>query len=125
MTPPDWAVSVAVCAVVTEETVAVNPTLLAPAGTTTELGTATAPLLLLSETASPPDGAAPVSDTVQASLPAPVNELLAQLTALSVPAVCPVPLKAILTVEAFVARLTEPVAEPATVGSKLTVRFAV
>jgi hypothetical protein len=111
--------------VVTEETVAVNAALVAPAGTTTELGNATALLLLLSDTATPPDGAPPVRDTVQASLPAPVNELLVQLSALSVPAVCPVPLNAMFTVEAFVARLTAPATEPATVGSKLTVRFAV
>src|SRR5690348_1852063 len=60
VTPPACAVSVAVCELVTVETTAANPALLAPAGTVTELGTTTALLLLPSATVRPPLGAAPV-----------------------------------------------------------------
>ena len=67
----------------TDDTVAEKPTLVAPEGTSTEAGTATALLLLLSATLTPPDPAAAVSVTVQASLPAPVIELLAQVTPLN------------------------------------------
>ena len=85
--PPADAVSVALCVVVTAETVAVNPALVAPAGTVTDPGTVTALLLLERLTVRPPVPAAADRLTVQASLPAPVNELLAQLTPLSTPAV--------------------------------------
>lgn len=67
----------------TDDTVAEKPTLVAPEGTSTEAGTATALLLLLSATLTPLDPAAAVKATVQASLPWPVIELLAQLTPLS------------------------------------------
>ena len=83
MIPPACAVNVAVWAVVTDDTVAVNPTLVAPAGTVTEAGTTTAVLLLLTATVNPPDGAAAVRDTVHRSVPAPVIEPLEQLIALS------------------------------------------
>jgi hypothetical protein len=63
---------VADCVVVTAVAVAVNPALSAPAATVTEAGTVTAELLLVSVTASPPVGAAALSDTVHESLPAPV-----------------------------------------------------
>jgi hypothetical protein len=49
---------------VTEATVAVNPVLLAPAGTVTLPGTVTLELLSDSATANPPPGAAPLSVTV-------------------------------------------------------------
>ena len=73
--------------VVTAVTVAVNPALVAPAGTVTEPGTVTAELLLDRLTASPPVPAAAERLTVQLSLPAPVNEFFAQLSELSTPAV--------------------------------------
>jgi hypothetical protein len=72
------AVSVAVCEVLTDDTVALNPALVAVAGTVTEAGTETALLLLASPTAIPPVGAEPVSVTVHASVPAPVIEALLQ-----------------------------------------------
>ena len=53
-TLPALAVRVTACAVVTEETVAVNPALLALAGTTTVAGTVTPALLLVKPTLKPP-----------------------------------------------------------------------
>jgi len=85
ITPPACAVSVAVCDVVTDDTVAANPALVAPAGTSTEAGTARAALLLLSATVRPPDGAAAVSETVQRSLPVPLIDPLAQFSPASAP----------------------------------------
>jgi hypothetical protein len=82
VTPPACAVSVAVCAVVTDDTVAANAALLAPAGISTEAGTTTAVLLLLNPTVVPPVGAAPLSDTVHASVPAPLIEPFAHVMAL-------------------------------------------
>ena len=70
-TLPALAVRVTACAVVTEDTVAVNTALLALAGTTTVAGTVTAALLLVRPTLKPPLPAAVVSVTVHASLPAP------------------------------------------------------
>jgi hypothetical protein len=52
--PLALAVRVTDCAVVTELTVAVNPALVALAGTTTAAGTVTAVLLLLNPTLAPP-----------------------------------------------------------------------
>jgi hypothetical protein len=88
--PSALAVSIAVCVVLTGETVAVKPALLAPAGTVTEAGTITAGLLLVRLVVSPPLGAAAFSVTVQLSLPAPLMEPLLQLSAFSAGA--PVPL---------------------------------
>ena len=76
--PPADAPSVAFCADVTAATVAVNPALIAPAGTVTVAGTVTAALPLERLTASPPVAAAADRPTVQASVPAPVIELCAQ-----------------------------------------------
>ena len=127
--PPAAAVRVAVSEELTVVTVAVKPALLAPAGTVTEVGTLTAELLLERLAASPPEPAAAVSVTVQASLPAPVIEPLPQLNALNVPAVaCPVPLKLIVAVaplDALLVSVTAPLAAPAVVGSKATVSVAV
>ena len=67
---PAVAVTVAVCADETAATVAVKLAEVAPAATVTEAGTVTAELLLASVTARPPVGAAAVSVTVQASVPA-------------------------------------------------------
>ena len=82
-TLPALAVRVTACAVVTEDTVAVNPALLALAGTTTVAGTVTAALLLVKPTLKPPLPAAAVSVTVHASLPAPVIDALLQDNALN------------------------------------------
>ena len=82
-TLPALAVRVTACAVVTEETVAVNPALVALAGTTTVAGTVTAALLLVKPTLKPPLPAAVVSVTVHASLPAPVIDALLQDNALN------------------------------------------
>ena len=66
---PAVAVSVAVVADETAETVAVKPAEVAPAATVTEEGTFTDEELLLRLTATPPVGAADVSVTVQVSVP--------------------------------------------------------
>lgn len=78
MVPPAEALSVAFCAVVTAETVAVNPAVEAPEGTVTDPGTVTALSLLDRLTASPPVPATAVRVTVQASLPAAVKALWLQ-----------------------------------------------
>jgi hypothetical protein len=84
---------------VTDDTVAVNPALLALAGTVTVAGTVTAALLLARLTLKPPLPAAAVSVTVQLSLPDPVIDALLQESALNapVPAV-PVPVRLITAV---------------------------
>ncbi len=79
VTPLALAVNVAVCAVLTDETVAVNVALLAPAAMVTVAGTVTAELLLARLTVKPPLGAAALSATVQEAVPAPVIDPLAQL----------------------------------------------
>jgi hypothetical protein len=81
-TPPPTAVSVIGWAVETEETVVMNPTLVALAGTNTVAGTVAAAPLLDRLTVIPPDGAAAFSVTVQASVPEPVIEALVQENAL-------------------------------------------
>ena len=101
-TPPALAVSVTACAELTEETVAVNPALVAFAGTVTVAGTVTAALLLARLTTKAPLAAAAVKVTVQASVPAPVIEVLLHEIALNAPAagvlVMPVPLSPTTTV---------------------------
>ena len=82
-TPPALAVSVTVCADVTDDTVAVNPALVAFAATVTVAGTVTAALLLARLTVIPLYHAALVSVTVQVSLPAPVIDALLQESALN------------------------------------------
>jgi hypothetical protein len=98
-TPPALAVSVAVCAVLTAEAVAVKAALEAPAAMVTEAGTVTA-LLLLARLTTVALVAADVSVAVHASVPAPVSDALLQETALragaAVCAACPVPLNAIV-----------------------------
>ena len=83
LTPPAVAVMVAVVVVLTAEAVAVNGALVDPATTVTEAGTLSEELLLASVTANPPLGAAAESVTEQASVTAPVSELLLQETPLS------------------------------------------
>jgi hypothetical protein len=98
-TPPALAVRVTACPVVTEDTVAVNPALVALAGTTTVAGTVTAALLLTRETLKPLLPAGPLSVTVQASLPAPVIDALLQESALNTPdTAVPVPVSPITVV---------------------------
>ena len=98
-TPPALAVKVTACAVETDDTVAVNPALLALAGTSTVAGTVTAALLLVRDTLKPPLPAGPLSVTVQASLPAPVIDALLQDSALKVAATAvPVPVRPITAV---------------------------
>jgi hypothetical protein len=98
-TLPALAVIVTAWTVATEDTVAVNPALLAPAGTVTVLGTVTAELLLDRLTSSPPLGAAAVSVTVQASVPDPVIDPLLQESALSAAGVAvPLPVRPITAV---------------------------
>jgi hypothetical protein len=120
------AVSVAVCADVTAETVAVKPTLDALAGTIAVAGAVTAELLLARLTVNPPLGAAPFSETVHESDPAPVIEELLHETALSV--ATPVPLKFTVDVapaEALLAIVSVPAAAPEVVGSNCTCSVAV
>ena len=68
--PPADAVSVAVVFDVTAATAALNPAVVDPAATVTEAGRVTDELLLDSVTTVPPAGAAAVSVTVHASVPA-------------------------------------------------------
>jgi hypothetical protein len=84
-TLPALAVRVTACADVTEDTLAVNPALLAFAGTITVVGTVAVVVLLARLTLKPPLPAAAVSVTVQLSLPAPVNDALLQESALNDP----------------------------------------
>jgi hypothetical protein len=119
-TPPAAAVSVTVCAVLNEDTVAAKGALVAPAATVTALGTVTA--LLLSETLTliPPLGAAPVSVGVQVTLPGPVIVPLLQENVLNTGAVAvPVPLRLTPAVgfeDELLETVSCPVAEPAAVG---------
>ena len=97
--PPALAVRVTACAVETDDTVAVNPAVVALAGTTTVTGTVTAALLLVTATLKPPLPAGPLSVTVQASLPAPVIDALLQDNALNPAATAvPVPVRPITAV---------------------------
>ncbi len=119
------AVSVAVCAELTEETVAVKLAALAPAGTITAAGTVTALLLLARLTAMPPESAPEFSVIVQMSVPAPVIEPLAQVRPLNT--VTPVPLR--LTVEVVPAEelllmVNVPATAPGAAGANCTVNVA-
>jgi hypothetical protein len=68
---------------VNEDTVGVNPALVALAGTTSVAGAVTAALLLVKFTLRPSPSAATVSVTVQLSLPDPVMDPLRQESALN------------------------------------------
>jgi hypothetical protein len=83
VTLPALAVSVTACAAVTEDTVAVNPALVALAGTTTVAGTVTAASLLARLTLRPTLPAAAVRVTVQLSLPDSVIDALVHERALN------------------------------------------
>jgi hypothetical protein len=80
LTLPALAVSVAACALETEETVAVKLPVVEPAATVTDGGTETAVSLLARLTAKPPVAAAEFSDTEHASVPDPVTVPLVQET---------------------------------------------
>jgi hypothetical protein len=98
---PAFALNVAVCVAETGKTSAVKPALVAPAGTVTVAGTATAALLLARPTTRPPLAAAALKVTVQASVPAPVIIPVVHVTALSTAGSgVPVPLKPITVVAA-------------------------
>lgn len=124
MVPPADAVSVALCAVVTAETVAVNPALVAPEGTVTDPGTLTELLLLNRLTVEPPPPAAAERVTEHASTPEPMNELCVHDSELT-PAILPdpesepLPCKLIFReglVEELVVTISCPVASPCVVG---------
>lgn len=114
-------VSVAVCAEVTAETVAVKPTLAALAGTVAVAGTLTAELLLARLTLIPPLGAAPFNDTVHESDPAPVIDELLHEIELSVATPVPLKLTAAVPPEAALLEMVSvPVTAPEAVGSNCT-----
>jgi hypothetical protein len=95
-TLPALAFSVTACAVPTDDTVAVNPALVAFAGTVTVAGTVTAALLLDRLTLRPPLGASAFSVTMQESVPEPVMDALLQESALKAAGTAvPVPLRLI------------------------------
>jgi len=125
-TLPALAVRVAVCAVLTEETVAVKVAVVDPAATVTEAGTLTFESLLARLTANPPVAAAAFSVTVQLSVPAPVIEPLVQLSPLSTGTPVPLRLTAVeVPPEELLVRVSEPEMAPAVVGSNCTVSVAV
>ena len=71
----------------TDATVAVNPTVVAPAVTVMLAGTVAFALLLDNATASPPLGAPPVSVTVHAEVPGALTLVGLQVTLLGVTSV--------------------------------------
>ena len=74
--------TVTVVVVVTEKLVTVNVAEVLPAGTLTEPGTWTTVVLLLeSDTVAPPDGAAPLNETVAVELLPPVTVVGLSVTA--------------------------------------------
>ena len=129
------AVKVVACVVVTDAMVAEKAALVALAGTVTVAGRVTAALLLERLKFSPPLPAGALRVTVQASVPEPVIEPLAQERALSVPgaigatgAAVPVPLR-LITADGLVTELLTKVSCPVTAlaaeGSKPTFSVAV
>ena len=124
--PPALAPSVTAVAVVTDDAVAVNVALVAPAATVTEAGTVTAELLLDKLTVIPLPPAAVLSATVQESVPEPTMDALTQDNALNAAvavADVPVPLRAITTVllvEEVLATVICPVAAPVATGLNCT-----
>jgi hypothetical protein len=132
---PEVAVKVVACVLVTDAIFAEKAALMALAGTVTVAGRVTAASLLERLTLSPPLPAAALRVTVQASVPEPVIEPLAQESALTVPGAVgatgpavPVPLR-LITADGLVAELLTKVSCPVTAlaaeGSKPTFRVAV
>ena len=98
----------------------------APAGTVTEAGVVTEVLLLDKAIVKPPVAAAAFSVTVQLSVPAPVIELVAQLSAVSTGRPVPVnPMVEIVPVDELLLMANAPADEPAAVGSNCTISVAV
>lgn len=115
---PALAVRVTDWAVVTEAAFAVKVALLAVAGTKTELGTVTAPLLLARVTLTPPVGAEPERLTEHASASVPVIDVLLQLTPLTVGVtLVPVPLRLTEALGAVLDIVSWPLDEVALAGS--------
>jgi len=123
-TPPEAAVSVTVCAVLNEDTVAAKALLVVPAAIVTGLGTVTVLLLLETLTFTPPVGAAPVNVGVQVTLPELVIVELLHVNALNVGAVVvPVPVRLTATVgldDELLEIASWPLTDPATVGLNCT-----
>lgn len=117
------AVRVAVSVEAGEDVIALNPTLLLPAGTVTLEGTCTAPLLLASDTAIPPLGAAAFRETVHGSVAPPVSDPLLQVSPVTdVPQPCSHTTDC-EPVEELLSNVTLPCAGPGAVGLKT--RFTV
>lgn len=123
-----------VCEAVTADTAAVKEAVVAPEGTRTEAGTATAVLLLARFTAMPALGAAPLRVTEQLSLPAPIMEILEHVRpeSVGVPEFDPLPCSFVVVEYCvdFVARLAVltlnvPVVSVVEVASKVTFTFRV
>ncbi len=124
--PPALADNVTACATLTAETEAVKLALVAPTGNVTEDGTVTAELLLARFIVRPPLIAAPLSVTVQLSLPAPVIDPLVQLSALSTGTPLPCnPIRFVVPSTELLFSVNWPVAEPVAVGSNCNVTVAV
>lgn len=133
-TLPAVAVNVAVWAVLTAETFAVNPALVEPEATVTEGGTVAAALLLDRLIVNPPLWAAAVSVRVQESVAVPVIDPLLHDRALSAgiglpgEPVVPVPPKlttAVDPVEELLVMVSCPAANPVAAGSNCTFRVSV
>lgn len=115
---PLEAVKDAEVAVVTAATLAAKVADTAVAGTETEAGTVTEPLLLARATLKPPEGADPESVTVQESESAPVMEVLPQDNAATVGVtVEPVPVRVTVAAGALLEIASCPAMEPDAVGS--------
>jgi hypothetical protein len=129
--PATFAVRRTVCEVPTAATVAVKLALVAPGATVTEAGTVTEVLSLERLTVTPLLSAGPVSVTVQASVPEPVADPLAQVRELSVvegAAAIPVPLSPTtseLLLDALLLIVNWPVAAPAAEGLNWTAKLNV
>ena len=125
-TPLALAVRVAVCVVLTEETVAVKLAVVEPAATVTVVGTVTALLLLARLIGKPPVAAAAFRVAVQLSVPDPVRDPLVQLSALSTGTPVPFRLTTVeVPLEELLARVREPEMAPAVAGSNCKVSAAV
>ncbi len=123
---PALAVNVTLCEVLAELTVAVNPTLVCPAGILMDAGTVTEELLLDRLTTNPPLAAATFNVAVQLSVPAPVMEPLLQVNPASIGMPFPVRLTIFdFASDEFVDNVSEPDDAPAVIGSNWTVNVAV
>jgi hypothetical protein len=109
---------VTACAVETEETVVEKLALVELAATVTEAGTTTDELLLRRFTVNPPVAAAAFRVTEHASVPAPVMDEFVQEMAVNTGTPAPVRLIVLdAPDDELLARVSEPVAAPAAVGS--------